>query len=164
MEKATVIALLEKYWQAETTIEEEKMLADYFRRQEDLDPGLALYKDLFAYFGQEAQVMAGPGFDRRILERVGLQTQRRPLFRIGFIAAAASICAIVAGLMLLTPHADERPPAIASASHPGQSIASTTIQDTYEDPEQALAVVRHALLIASTHLNEGRRSITGPKK
>jgi hypothetical protein len=174
MEKITIIALLEKYWQAGTTIAEEKMLADYFRTADDLDPELAPYRDLFLYFEQETQVRPEPGFEERILERVGLRTQRRPIFRIGFIAAAASICAIVAGLMLLTPHADERPPAIASTTYPGQAIASTVrprqtipstaIQDTYEDPEQALAAVRHALLVASTHLNEGRRSLTGAKK
>ena len=103
MEKATVIQLLEKYWQAETTIAEEKMLADYFRGHEDPGPELAPYRDLFAYFGQEAQVTAGPDFGTRILERVGLSMRSEPsmrpgltvrsgrTFRLGFIAAAAVI-------------------------------------------------------------------------
>jgi hypothetical protein len=153
MEKATVIALLEKYWQAETTLGEEKALAEYFRRQPD--PDLESYRDLFLYFGREAQVSAGPDFENRILQRVHLAARPARKFHLGFIAAAASICAIVAGLFLLTPR--ERNPGIASA-------APMAIADTYNDPEQALAAVRHALLVASTHLNEGRRSIIGPKR
>jgi len=167
MEKATVIALLEKYFEAGTTVAEEKVLAEYFRGQNDIDPDLAPYRDLFLYFGQEAEVNAGPGFENRILQHVGLsgspglhgsQGLHGPAssvrtFRLGFIAAAAAICAIVAGLFLVTPAVRQAPPV----------VVATTITDTYDNPEQALAAVRHALLIASTHLNESRRSITGLK-
>lgn len=174
MEKATVIALLEKYFEAGTTVGEEKELAEFFRRQNDLDPDLAPYRELFGYFEQEAQVSAGADLEDRILRRIGLSgspARSARTFHLGFIAAAASIGVIVASLFLLTP--GERPGGDAAGgrvSGPGPSRAqvspamtSTTIRDTYDDPERALAAVRHALLIASAHLNEGRRSITGPK-
>ena len=151
MEKSTVIGLLEKYFQAETTLAEEKALAEYF--EDVVDPELAPYQEMFRYFGQESEVTAGPAFGERILQRVGLSARPARRFHLGFIAAAASICAIVAGLFWMTPGDRKTTPA----------VAVTTIHDTYDDPEQALAAVRHALLIASTHLNEGRRSITGDK-
>jgi len=180
MEKAMVIALLERYWQAETTVAEETLLAEYFRQAEDPDPGLAPYRDLFLYFGEEAQVTAGPGFEARILKRLrmgsadvseragaaegsdqaGMNATERAgagrSFRMGFVAAAAVIGALVAGLFLSTPR----------QSHDQQrvAVAPVTIKDTYDDPGQALAAVRHALLVASTHLNEGRRSLTGDKR
>lgn len=153
MEKAMIKALLEKYWQAETTLEEEKVLADYFR--DDPDPELAPYRDLFLYFAQEAQVTAGPDLETRILQKVGLAARPVRTYRLGFIAAAAAIGAIVAGFFLLTPRRTHRGAA---------TVASVTIKDTYDDPEQAMAAVRHALLVASTHLNEGRESLTGSKK
>lgn len=204
MEKATVIALLEKYWQAETTIAEEQALADYFR-QGPVDPGLEAYRDVFSYFREEARVSAGPGFGNRILQRLGLPPDEegvddsaavpgqnpnrepnapvvpmtRQPFRLGVVGAAAAILLVVAGLFLLRPTgqptmlADNRPVAgqrdtqAAIRTQEMQEMgatASTRIADTYDDPQQALAAVRRALLVASRNLNQGRREITGTSK
>jgi hypothetical protein len=163
MEKMTVIALLDKYWQAETTLGEEKALAEYFRGA-SIDPELEQYREVFAFFEAEAQVMASPGLGDRILRHIGIADEA-PVRRIrsfggGLLAAAAVIAAVVIGLFVLTP-AQERGvgagSALATVRHGG-------IQDTYDDPEQALAVVRHALLVASTHLNESRQELTGDRK
>lgn len=149
MEKAMIIGLLEKYWQAETTIEEERTLAAWFKAQPpgSLDPDLEQYAALFAYFDGESRVTPGPGFESRILQAI---TPVRH-FQGGLIAAAATVLTVVATLILTQP-----------AKHPtAQPVAKTTqFTDTYSDPEQALAAVRHALLIASVHLNEGRKQIT----
>ena len=162
MEKATVIALLEKYWQAETTIAEEQALAAYFRG-DAVEDELLPYRELFVYFHEEAQVSAGPGFGDRILQRLGLPLEEeqapvvpiaREPFQRGIAAAAAAIILIVAGLFLQKP---ARQPTILAASH-----ARAT--DTYEDPEKALAAVRRALLVASKNLNEGRRQLAGDRK
>lgn len=223
MEKAQVIALLEKYWQAETTIVEEQALADYFRGGR-VDADLLVFSDLFAYFREEAQVSAGPDFGDRILERLALEESAgvvnaadmravdmqaadmqaadmravakppavvtadvtapgevpaivptREPFRFGVLAAAAAIFAIVAGLHLLTPAG--RPTILASndtaatmhektARTPEKltAVPEAGFTDTYDDPEKALAAVRHALLIASNHLNQGRRQLTAAHK
>ena len=172
MEKMTVIGLLDKYWQAETTLEEEKALADYFRGT-SIDPELASFRELFAYFDEEARVMPNPGFGDRILQHIGIAPDQparviRP-FGAGLLSAAAVIAALVIGLFLLAPPAQQGPSLLAAkdSGHAGNSLATIrhgAIQDTYDDPEQALAVVRHALLIASTHLNEGRQELTGDHK
>src|SRR5579871_642567 len=149
MEKATIIALLAKYWQAETTVEEEKSLAAWFHGQAPgtLDPDLEPYAALFTYFEEETRVSPGPDFESRILRRV---TPVRN-FRLGLIAAAAAVLVLVASLFLITPD---------NPTRQTPKLATATITDTYTDPEQALAAVRHALLIASVHLNEGRKQIT----
>ena len=125
MEKAMIKNLLEKYWQAETTVEEEQTLAAYFQGT-NIDPGLQPYRDLFAYFEEELQVKPAPGFDARILQRLGiadtapavpagtvpvmtagpapeLASQAAPVrtFSLGFLSAAAAIAALVIGLFLL---------------------------------------------------------------
>jgi hypothetical protein len=46
----------------------------------------------------------------------------------------------------------------------GRSNELAAVTDTYDDPEQALAAVRHALLIASRNLNQGRRQLIGAHK
>ena len=199
MEKATVIALLEKYWQAETTMEEEQALAAYFQGDQ-VDPELEGYAGLFSYFREEAQVSAGPDFGDRILRRLGLPldtaaaapatpasaapatlaalaaadapavpAQVVPMggkpWRLGMVAAAAAIVLVVAGLFLLKPAGG--PAVLADARPAGQATRSpdrARVTDTYDDPQQALAAVRHALLIASHHLNQGRRELTGDHK
>jgi hypothetical protein len=174
MEKITVLHLLDKYWQAETSLEEEKALADYFRSP-SVDAELAPYGELFAYFDEEARVMPAPDFGDRILQHIGIAAEPaasshaiaqgreaaiiRP-FGTGLLSAAAVIATLVVGLFLVTPPRQQ-------ATDAGNSLATIrhgAIQDTYDDPEQALAVVRHALLVASTHLNEGRQELTGDHK
>jgi hypothetical protein len=177
MEKMTVLHLLDRYWQAETSLEEEKALADYFRSSL-VDPELEPYREVFAYFDEEAHVMAAPDFGDRILQHIGIASdspaaaQDRPAntpgrkpavirpFGTGLLSAAAVIAALVIGLFLLTP---PRQPA-ADAGNALATIRHGAVQDTYDDPERALAVVRHALLVASTHLNEGRQELTGDHK
>ena len=159
MEKITVMNLLDKYWQAETSLEEEKALADYFRGPL-VDPELEPYREVFAYFDEEAHVMAAPDFGDRILQHIGIADDGRKTavirpFGTGLLSAAAAIAALVIGLFLLTPprqQAVDAGSALAVVRHGG-------IQDTYDDPEQALAVVRRALLVASTHLNQGREEL-----
>jgi hypothetical protein len=193
MEKAMVIDLLEKYWQAETTIAEEEALAAYFCGRE-VDAELLTYREFFVYFREEAEVSAGPDFGERILQRLGLpldgeQTPVVPItrasFRLGVAGAAAAILLIVISLFLLKP--DGRPtilaenrPAAQTAQETGSTGADSNSQgrtidqgrsneraavtDTYDDPEQALVAVRHALLIASRNLNQGRRQLIGAHK
>jgi hypothetical protein len=164
MEKMNVMALLEKYWQAETSLEEEKALADYFRSPL-VDPELEPYREVFAYFDEEARVMPAPDFGERILQHIGIAPDSRKTaiirpFGRGLLSAAAVIATLVIGLFLLTPPRQQ-------AVDAGNSLATIrhgAIQDTYDDPEQALAVVRRALLVASTHLNEGRQELTGDHK
>ena len=159
MEKMTVIGLLDKYWQAETTLEEEKALADYFRGP-SIDPELAPFRELFAYFDEEARVMPNPGFGDRILQHIGiapdqpalgqLSTKRpgivsdqparviRP-FGTGLLSAAAVIAALVIGLFLLAPPVQQGPSLLAAkdSGHAGSS---------FTDPDKSLATIRHGAI------------------
>lgn len=185
MEKATVIALLEKYWRAETTIAEEEALAAYFRGEE-VDVELLPYRELFAYFREEAEVSAGADFGDRILQRLGLPLDgdghahpapvvsiAREPFKLGVIGAAAAILLVVTSLFLLKPAG--QPTILAANSLAGRTAAGeaesgtnsterAVVTDTYDNPEQALAAVRRALLVASRNLNQGRRQLTGARK
>jgi hypothetical protein len=152
MEQAEIKILLEKYWEAETTLEEERQLAEYFR-QPEIAPEWERIQEVFAWREEEAEVKPGPGFDRRMLERIGAMegagggVTRRIGRSIRFAAAAAVILCL--GIGLLIP-----------ATSPGPRTAvAVAVTDTYADPQQALAAVRKALLVASTRMNEGK-SIT----
>jgi hypothetical protein len=159
MEHEPIKALLEKYWLAETTVEEEKTIADYFRGG-DIDPVLEPYRPFFDYIEEESQVSPSPDLETRILAAVqpvrslwGLKT--------GYAAAAAVILCVSSLFLALQLSRDPETPgtpqvAQTPATTAPTQIAQTTIKDTYDDPEKALAAVRRALLVASTAMNEGK--------
>ena len=87
--------LLERYWQGETTLQEENILRSFFSQQ-DIPEHLQKYKALFTY---EKEEPLGDDFDTRILEVIGegepkaktvtMISRLTPLFK------AAAIVAIV---------------------------------------------------------------------
>ena len=90
--------LLERYWQCETTLQEEAILRAYFS-QDDVPAELQQYKALFT-IQQDKEQALGDDFDARILTMVGQQepkqqkarvvsfTQRlMPLFRAAAVVA-----------------------------------------------------------------------------
>ena len=155
MEQAEIKVLLEKYWEAETTLEEERQLAEYFR-QPGIAPEWEPIREVFAWREDEAAVRPGPDFDRRMLRRISEMEQapKIPRFAVRFAAAAAIILCF--GISLLIPSISPSPGKSAPAT---ATTAATVVADTYTDPQQALAAVRRALLVASSRMNEGK-SIT----
>lgn len=67
--------LLERYWQCQTTLEEENILRAFFS-QEDLPETLARYRALFVYEAEatkEAQL--SEDFDQKLCERLGIDSE-----------------------------------------------------------------------------------------
>ncbi|MDO6430502.1 hypothetical protein Q4E93_07890 [Flavitalea sp. BT771] len=156
MERESIAALLERYWQAETTVEEEKTLAAYFRGGNDIPPEWEPYRGIFSFFAEEAEVRAGQDLEEKILEHI------RPLPAVGPARtrlrfawwAAAAVIILVAGLVPLLQPAPE--PAVPSvAQYASRTLNDASIKDTYDDPQQALAAVQRALFKASVKMNKG---------
>lgn len=93
--------LLERYWKAETSIEEEDILRAFFSQQ-DIPAALKQYQPLFTCQQEDADIKLGEDFDERILaltedtevkpvkaRTISLQQQLRPLFK------AAAVIAII---------------------------------------------------------------------
>ena len=88
--------LLEKYWNCETSVEEEQILRSFFR-QKELPEHLLRYKSLFAYQEAEKDIKLGDDFDSRILaeierpvvkaRRLTLHTRFMPLFKAAAVMA-----------------------------------------------------------------------------
>ena len=62
--------LLERYWQCETSLEEESELRSFFS-EEEVPAHLLRYKELFVYQTVQQEVGLGKDFDARILAQVG---------------------------------------------------------------------------------------------
>ena len=76
--------LMERYWNAETTLEEEEILRAFFS-QEDIPAELSQYAPLFAYEHAEKAVdVLGEDFDEKMLQMVGEapRSEERPQAQI----------------------------------------------------------------------------------
>ena len=91
--------LLERYWNCETSNEEEQILRIFFQ-QKEIPSHLRSYQSLFAYQQVNAGMKLDDDFDRRILaeierpvvkaRHISLYTRFMPLFK-----AAAMLCLLV---------------------------------------------------------------------
>lgn len=66
--------LLERYWQCETTLQEEAILRSFFS-QEDVPVWLVKYKTLFQVTGERVDAL-GDDFDQRILSLIDSEQQK----------------------------------------------------------------------------------------
>lgn len=143
--------LLERYWQCETSLEEESELRTFFSKEE-VPAHLLQYKDLFVYQQVQRETGLGEDFDARILaqievpvvkaKRLTLRGKFMPLFK------AAAVVAIMLSLGNVAQHtffADET-----------LDYNYDTYTDTYDDPEVAYEQVSSALMILSEGINKSQ--------
>lgn len=90
--------LLERYWQCETSLEEEKILRAFFS-QKDVPAALIPYRDLFCYeHGERKADVLGDDFDARLLalveekkpvraQTIKLTQRLMPLFKAAAVVA-----------------------------------------------------------------------------
>ena len=92
--------LLERYWECQTTLEEESILRAFFS-QDDIPVSMMQYRDLFVYEQKETKNdVLGDDFDTRIMARIEkepmVKAQRiRLTQRLYPIFKAAAIVAII---------------------------------------------------------------------
>ena len=90
--------LLERYWECQTTLEEERILRAFFS-QDDIPASLLMYRDLFVYEATEPkQDKLGDDFDAKVLAMIGddkpvkakvisLKQRLMPLFKAAAVVA-----------------------------------------------------------------------------
>jgi hypothetical protein len=130
MELRTIEILLEKYFDAETSIAEEKQLQMYFSSP-DVAPHLEQYRSMFAYFAQAGTQQ----FDKPL----PLKTKRN---YTRWISVAASVVVMTGMFTYLNREQD----------------AGTGL-GTYEDPEVAFRETQKALNMLSKNVNVGVQSV-----
>ncbi len=134
MELAKLEKLLDKYFEGETTLSEEKELKVYFTG-ESVPSHLEKYKDLFQFFSEESQVTASSEIS------LNTDTSRVPWYT--WIGVAASI-ALIVGLFIKDIPAGADPEGVYG---------------TYDDPELALQKTKEALDLVASLMNEGKKDL-----
>lgn len=132
--------LIAKYEQGDTSLEEEKILTDFFR-DESVPYHLRTYKDMFGFMDSSKQEeLQDIDFDEKVLaaiSNVEFEPKSRPkrIKLYSALAVAASIVILI-GLYF-------------------QFGQMNQVQDTYEDPLLAYAETKKILMKVSGNLNSG---------
>lgn len=143
--------LLERYWQCETSLEEESELRLFFSSGE-VPAHLLRYKDLFVYQQVQQEVGLGEDFDARVLAQVEAPVVKArrltPVGRFMPLFKAAAVIAVMLSLGNVAQHtffADE-----------ALDYNYDAYTDTYDDPEVAYKQVSSALMMLSEGIKKSQ--------
>jgi hypothetical protein len=136
MEFNKIEDLLEKYFQGETSIVEEKELKDYFSSP-NVAQHLKQYKPIFGYFSQVKE--------QKSTQDIPLKTKKR---NVAWLSIAASVVVLLGvGTYFYV-----------SEKNAARAVAQTEL-GTYDNPEEALAATQKALSLLSSNVNVGIGSV-----
>jgi hypothetical protein len=136
MELDKIENILEKYFQGETTIAEEKELKDYFSSP-NVAQHLEQYQPMFGYFSQVKQ--------QKSTQEIPLQTKKRNVAWLSIAASAVVLLGI--GTYFFTSQENTAP-----------AVAQSEL-GTYDNPEEALKATQKALALLSNNVNVGIGSV-----
>ena len=136
MELDKIENILEKYFQGETTIAEEKELKEYFSSP-NVAQHLEQYKPMFVYFSQVKQ--------QKTTQEIPLQTKKR---NVAWLSIAASVVVLLGIGTYFFANQKTATPVVAQSE-----------LGTYDDPEEALAATQKALALLSNNVNVGIESV-----
>ena len=134
--------LLEKYYNGETTLEEERLLRDFFTGM-DVPPGLHAEKVQFEFLrNARAAGMNDDALDRQVMRKIsqgdgliGRIMERKPWF-YATVGMAATVLILIAIFIRFEP-------------------MQKKIQDTYSDPQMAYEEAKKVLFFVSKQFNRG---------
>lgn len=136
-------ALLQRYFEAETDVQEERQLKAYFQSG-DIDPAFEVYRDLFTLTNTNQTIEISDDFEKRLMSKI----QQAPVIRIGVrkvMAIAASLALVVAAGWW------------AINQQNTTDSAQLVMEDTYDDPEEAYRQVTAALALMSSTMDKGQQ-------
>jgi hypothetical protein len=140
MDSNKIEALLSKYWNCETSLEEEQQLREYFK-QGNIPEQLKEAASLFRYFElQKKKSLNDVAFDSQVLSKT------RPAGKGVMMKVVYNSMRIAAGLLVVVMAVwfiRERVRSIDA------DTAATEVVDTYDDPKIALEETKKALLMIS---------------
>ncbi len=160
MKSEEVKILLQKYFEGETTLGEERLLSEYFS-QEQLPEELMSYREWFAGLKVGAGIpimeagdpnfavakdptFTAAGLQEMILEKERRQRGRVRSMRYTLLGIAASLLVAMGSLFWYQQQPDYR--------------------DTFDDPEEAMAVAGETLAFVSAKYNKGVEKLAALEK
>lgn len=133
-------ALIKKYWDCETTLEEEDRLREWFRTHEVPERFNDTAK-LFGYFDEQKQKATGQQFDAQLAKVLGAKPKGKPVsLWQTTLRIAAGIAVVVAAVFFIR-----------------EEFKKTHDLATIEDPQKALEETKKALMMISRGFNQAEQ-------
>lgn len=146
--------LLERYWECETTLEEEKELKKFFNSG-NVPQKWQSVAPLFEYYETEKQTGQLDGlFDEQVLAQIESQGGKGAAAGQGKIVKLFSSIAKIAavGLILITATYF-----VTEEYTNKKDTMDPYLADTFEDPKVAFEETKKALMLISKNFNRGRK-------
>lgn len=137
--------LLEQYFEGNTSLEEEKLLKDFFQGEE-IPAHLESLKDTFNYFSKEnTKDELDESFDQKLFTKINHfeidhKRQNRKRFLYFASGIAASILIIISIIANINPFASK-------------------LSETFDNPQAAYLETKRALMLVSGTLNRGIKPV-----
>ena len=153
MEYKTILQLLDKYWEGNTSLSEEDMLRKYFSEQEVADD-LKAYQPLFQHFAQAKSTQLSSDFDTKILQQIQQEeddsqkeAKVRPMYS-PMLRIAAGFAIILGSFFFINKNIG-----------PSGTVATAIVYDENnpEDVKEAFIAFQAALQLASGKMNNGTK-------
>ena len=152
MDYKQIELLLERYWQCDTSLEEEATLRDFFMNEE-VPAHLIQFKELFVYQSAQQEIGLDDSFDQRVLELIEVPVVKaKQITFIGRLMPLFKAAAVVVFFVMI-----------------GNAVKHTMLADrmndynyenyidTYDNPEAAYQQVSSALMMISESINKSKQ-------
>lgn len=154
MDYKNINHLLEKYWEGETSLQEEETIKQYFNNG-NVAPELEQFQSLFQYFKEEQDVMISDDFEKRLLNQIENETKVVPakVRKLSWMTSIRTIAAV--GIILM------------GAVFVFQNINKPVERDVWaqyevEDEQAAIEATKAALALLSGKMKKGsKKAIKG---
>ncbi len=144
MDSKHIEQLLEKYWNAETSLEEEQELHRFFQGT-DVPENLKETAALFRYFETEKSRGLNENFDAAVTKQI----RQRHGGKIVSMTNWFSIARVAAGVAVIVA-------AVYMIGHEVRKSSPTEIADTESDPKLAFEETKKALLMISKNFHKAQ--------
>lgn len=151
MDLQKIEKLLQKYYNGETSLEEEEVLRIFFASR-DVPDHLEAEKEVFSYYySQPCDEAANPGLEEKILNAIRIEGSRYRMQPVKkrlylFTSVAASFLILLGSYFLIT-------------GKNGIEFSLKKYEDTYESPELAYLETKKTLLLISEKFNRGTKEL-----
>lgn len=143
-EHKNIEELLDKYWNCQTTLEEEQQLRHYFSTAH-VPESLKEAAALFMHFEQSRNKTLDKSFDARVVRNLRTHRGRRTLLVYNTMRIAAGIAVLVLAIWLIRPG--------------GNTTRSAEFADTYNDPNKAFEETKKALMMISRSFSTAEEQV-----
>ena len=138
MDSKKIEELVKKYWDCETSLEEEQQLREYFRGN-DMPEHMRETASLFRYFDEQKSILVEPQFENRVVKKIKSTKHNNGGRVISIVKNSLRIAAGIAVLLVSIYF-------VRQEIRTGNPVA---VEDTYDDPHQAFEETKRALMMIS---------------